>query len=84
MPVKLGDRVKDMLSDFEGVVTARSEFLYGCVRVQVTSRGLHEGKPIEPYWFDEPQLEVIEIEPEAKKPPQGGGSGDNPPSRDCP
>lgn len=38
--IKLGDKVKDKISGFEGLATARSEFLYGCVRILVEPTGL--------------------------------------------
>ena len=54
--VKLGDKVKDAITGFEGVVTGRAEYLYGCVRCLVEPEGLHDGKPIDTQWFDEQRL----------------------------
>jgi hypothetical protein len=55
--VNLGDKVKDNITGFWGIVTARCEYLYGCVRVQVTSKKLDEkNKEIE-LWFDEQRLD---------------------------
>ena len=63
--IQLGDNVRDTISGFEGVATARVEYLYGCRRVTVTPRTIDkDGKPVEPQYFDEAQLEVI------KKPKQ--------------
>jgi hypothetical protein len=59
--VSLGDKVKDRISGFEGIATCRSEYMFGCVRVGVSPRGTHEGKPVESQWFDEDQLDVIEV-----------------------
>jgi len=57
MSVKLGQKVKDSISGFEGIVTGISTWLYGCVRVNVAPDHLdNDGKPIEAQWFDEPQL----------------------------
>ena len=56
---KLGDRVKDKVSGFTGIVTGRTEYLNGCTRVVVEPEGLHEGKPIDSHYFDEMQVEVI-------------------------
>lgn len=57
---KLGDNVKDKITGFTGIVTARTEWLYGCIRYIVQPSSLFEGKPIEPVSFDEGQLEVVE------------------------
>jgi hypothetical protein len=58
--VKLGDRVRDKISGFEGIAAARTEYLNGCVRITVEPEGLHDGKPVEAQWFDEQQVDVIE------------------------
>lgn len=58
--VKLGSTVKDMISGFEGIVIARSEWLYGCNRLIVESKRLKDGKPTEGQWFDEQRIETIE------------------------
>jgi hypothetical protein len=57
--IKLGDLVKDKLTEFKGTAIARAEYLYGCVWVCVVPRGLHDDKPIEDAWFDEARLEVV-------------------------
>lgn len=60
MEIKLGDLVEDRISGFVGVVIARAEWLYGCVRYAVAPRVLHNGDVITERWFDEPQIDVIE------------------------
>ena len=55
---QLGDKVKDPLTGFSGVVVGRAEWLYGCVRCAVQGDKLHEGKPIDAIWIDDLQLEV--------------------------
>lgn len=69
MAIKLGDKVKDPISGFEGVVVGRTDWLWGCVQLGVQPAALHEGKPVERQWFDETALEVIEN--------RGGGLGPN-------
>jgi hypothetical protein len=59
----LGNKYKDTISDFEGIATARTEYLFGCVRILLESKELVSGKPVEDMWFDEPRL----IEAEDKK-----------------
>lgn len=59
MTIGCGDTVKDTLSGLKGVVVARTVWLYGCVRLAVVPRGHKDGKPIEPFWVDEPQVELV-------------------------
>lgn len=75
--VKLGDRVKDNITGFEGIAVARTEFLYGCVRVCVQPGKLKDGKTIDAEWFDEQRLDV-------KSAAKTGGPGPVPPDRDYP
>lgn len=58
--VKLGDRVRDRITGFEGIVIGITEWLYQCRRPYVQPTGLHDGKPLEAQSFDEDQLEVVE------------------------
>lgn len=53
---KLGDMVVDRLTGYRGVVTGRAEFLYGCIRLQVQSEAMKDGKPVEECWFDEDRM----------------------------
>lgn len=75
--VRLGDRVKDDISGFEGIAVARSEYLYGCVRVCVEPMALHEGRLIESQWFDEQRLTKTSLA-------KAGGPGAIAPGRDAP
>ena len=71
--VKLGDHVKDKLTDLEGTVTAISFYLYGCKQCEVQSRKLINGLIVEGAWIDEPQLIVIKpCKPKKVKPLHGG------------
>lgn len=75
--VKMGSKVTDSITGFNGIVTGRAEYLYGCVRLLVEPKGLHDGKPIESFWFDEQRLDVAST---AKT----GGPGDPPLARPDP
>jgi hypothetical protein len=59
-PIGLGDRVKDPVSGYTGIVTGITTWLHGCVRMGVMSETLHEGKPIDERWFDQSQLRLVE------------------------
>lgn len=71
MSVKLGDRVGDRISRVNGICTARSEFLFGCVRVAITPEEGKDGKPAETFWIDEEQAFTEDpgvIQPRASHP----------------
>jgi len=74
--IELGDRVKDKITGLEGIVTGRYEYLYGCLRMSVQPEKAKDGKPVESFVLDEPQLELL------KKavivPPQGTTAKDEP------
>lgn len=59
--VKLGVRVKDTVTGFEGIVSVVSDHLYGCSRIGVTpevEEGATNSGDVE--FFDEPRLEVLD------------------------
>jgi len=58
MSVELGDRVKDKISGFVGIVVARTEYLESCDQVLIRSEKLDGGDP-KSHWFDVPWVEVI-------------------------
>ena len=59
--MKLGDRVRDKLTGFEGIAIGVSHWLYGCSRVGIEPTTLgSDGKPIEPVFFDEMRIEKVE------------------------
>lgn len=58
--IKLGSRVKDTITGFEGVAIGRTIWLYGCERICVEPTTLREGKPIEERWFDDQRVELLE------------------------
>jgi hypothetical protein len=59
--VCLGDKVKDVVTGLAGIAVAKTHYLQGCARIGVQPQELKDGKPVEVYWVDEPQLEVIEV-----------------------
>lgn len=66
--VNLGDKVKDKVSGFSGIATARHSYLNGCNRITVQpSYIVKEAKLPESCTFDEPQLKVLK----SKVVPQG-------------
>lgn len=75
--IELGDKVKDKITDFEGIAIARIKFLNGCEQIQVQPKGLtKEGGQKESEFIDIQQLEKIKEEkpnPVKKTKPVGGG-----------
>jgi hypothetical protein len=57
--INLGDRVKDKVSGFTGIVIAESKYLTGCKRFGVRSEKLKDGQITEPQWFDEIELDAV-------------------------
>ncbi len=57
--IEIGDIAKDTVTGFEGTVISRTEWLNGCVRLQLKPQGIHEGKTIESEAFDIEQLVLV-------------------------
>lgn len=55
----LGDKVKDRVTQFEGVIITRDEWFGGNTRFDVQPQKLKDEKPIESYAFDQGQLELV-------------------------
>ena len=54
-----GDAVKDVISGFSGVITARLEYLNGCRQYSIRPTKLKDDTVISSEWFDEGQLELL-------------------------
>lgn len=54
----LGKMVRDQVTGFEGIATAKLIFLYGCNQYGVTPQ-VKDGKLEESHYFDEGRLEVV-------------------------
>ena len=79
--IELGQKVKDSISGFLGIATCRAEYLYGCIRIQITPSKIGtDGKPIEAQYFDEEQC----IPQKKGKTFAAGGPKENPPERRMP
>lgn len=59
--VKLGDLVKDMITGFTGIASSRTEYLFGCVHIGITSNKMDkDGVPIGVLSFDEQRVVRID------------------------
>ena len=56
--INLGDKVKDKITGFEGIVISKVIHINGCVRYEVKPQVLKDGKTIESEWIDEKQITV--------------------------
>ncbi len=57
--IRLGDKVKDKITGFTGVVSGISTWLNGCVRMGVQGTALKNGLPTVIEWIDEAQLKLV-------------------------
>jgi hypothetical protein len=58
--VKLGQKVRDKISGFSGIVTSYAKHLNGCDRAWISPPVDKDGKLMDGSWFDVVQLEAIE------------------------
>lgn len=70
--IKLGNVVKDTITGFEGIATAITWYLNGCVRVMIQPKKLKDGVPLEAEWIDRSQLKVVKSKEKEKPAPTGG------------
>jgi len=77
--INLGDKVRDLVTGFEGIAVARTEWLNGCFRVTLQSDCLDkDGKVTPSETFDEPQLDVLIPGKVRTGPRDTGGPADTP------
>ena len=69
---KCGDMLQDTITGFEGIATAVTTWLNGCIRYSIQPRELREGKPVEEQWFDEKQVALVK-QTKAAAPALSGG-----------
>ncbi len=79
--IKLGDHVRDTISGYEGIATARHEYLNGCERISISGKMDDPSKEPPTWVFDEEQVEVVKAERKPKAQPSGGDRSARPPAR---
>ena len=83
--IKLGDKVRDRISGFEGIATGTAEYLNGCKRILIEPTNLDEdGKLLKSVWFDDVQVEMAQKGAFAKGKAKVGGPARSDPSRSDP
>ena len=58
--IKLGSKVRDSLTGFEGIASARTECLYSNTTITIEPTKLYEGKPAEGHCFEVTRIELIQ------------------------
>ncbi|KKN02600.1 hypothetical protein LCGC14_1116030 [marine sediment metagenome] len=56
---EVGNKVKDLVTGFSGIIIGRTDWLTGCNTYGVKSEKLKDGLPMEAEWLDEIQLKEI-------------------------
>ena len=54
----LGREARDKITGFQGVITAKIQYLYGCAQYSLTSPA-KDGELKEGQWFDEGRIEIV-------------------------
>jgi hypothetical protein len=73
MEIKLGSKVRDIVSGFEGIATSEVKYLNGCKQYCVAGRSV-EGKEGVNIYFDHAQLELVDEGITVKMSDTGGPS----------
>lgn len=81
MSVLFGKKARDKITGFEGMVTGRVEYMYGCAQLCLTPSVDKDGKLREGQWFDDGRIEIIG---EALNPATVQGTSPGGPQRDAP
>ena len=79
--IGLGDRVRDAVTGFTGVVMARVEYLTGCNQVSVLPGMGDDGKCPTAEWFDVERIAVVEARAVIVQSRPGGADIPPPPVR---
>lgn len=58
--MRLGDKLKDRITQFQGVATGRVEYITGCTQFLLAPPVKGAGEAVEPRWFDDARLDVVE------------------------
>lgn len=58
--IRMGQKVRSIVSGFTGIVTGRVEYINGCVQYVVEPRVKEDGSRIDSQWVDEQNLEIVD------------------------
>ncbi len=71
---ELGDKLRDRVSEVEGIVIGRIEYLNGCTQYAIKPKKAKDGKVLDAEWVDSQQVEKIDGGLNIKKTGTGGSS----------
>ena len=77
--IELGYTVRDVVTGFTGIATARVEYLNGCVQFCVTPKAV-DNKVVDSVYIDHQRLEALDQGLTATRSATGGEMRDAPPS----
>jgi len=63
MKFELGIKAKDVVTGFEGIITGRVLYITGCDQYLIHPPVDKAGKPVDPRWYDEKRIEVLDDKP---------------------
>jgi len=75
--INLGDKVKDTITGFYGVVVGVTNWLDGCRRIGIQAIELKDGKPFDIEWFDEQRI-ISLVDKKHKSTAKSGGPQSDP------
>ena len=79
--ILLGVKARDSVTNFEGTVTARVEYITGCVQYCITPGIDKDGKLRDSHYFDEDRLEVVKKNASKIEKKKAGGHQNPPPTK---
>ena len=65
--IKLGQKIVDPVSGFEGVTIGRAVYLNGCARICVIPKHVDGKEYRNGTWFDEPQVKIFKAKRQVKQ-----------------
>lgn len=71
---ELGDKLKDLISEVEGVCIGRIEYLNGCTQYAIKPKKLKDGKVLDAEWVDSQQVVKVGKNINITKTKTGGSS----------
>ena len=78
MEIELGNKVRDKVTGFEGIATAKIEYINGCIQFCVKPKVKEDGKMPDGEYIDVDELEIVDKGIIIEADSTGG------PQRDCP
>lgn len=69
---KLGQKVKDKVTGYQGIITGRTEWLNGCIRYCIQAKKKKDGTIPETEHVDEAQVRLVDQGLNTKKKKTGG------------